>query len=89
MFEGGWVVVARLVGGHHLVATSNQRWRASRASGSSLVRAADQVELLLQRTGQFSHRETKTPGSDPPLPLPGICAAALKLPPADSARPTA
>ena len=25
------------------------------------------------------HRETKTPGSDAPLPLPAICAAAVKL----------
>ena len=38
------------------------------------------VNWQLQRTGrQLYHRETKTPGSDAPLPLPGICAAALKL----------
>jgi hypothetical protein len=29
--------------------------------------------------GQLHHRETKTPGSDAPLPLPGICTAAFKL----------
>jgi integrase len=29
--------------------------------------------------GQLHHRETKTPGSDAPLPLPGICVAAIKL----------
>ncbi len=38
------------------------------------------VNWQLQRTGrQLHHRETKTPGSDAPLPLPGICATALKL----------
>ena len=38
------------------------------------------VNWQLQRTGrQLYHRETKTPGSDAPLPLPGICATALKL----------
>lgn len=34
----------------------------------------------LQRVrGQLHHRETKTPGSDATLPLPDICATALKL----------
>ena len=34
----------------------------------------------LQRTGQqLYHRETQTPGSGAPLPLPGICVTALKL----------
>jgi integrase len=38
------------------------------------------VSWQLQRTGrQLHHRETKTPGSDAPLPLPGICSTALKL----------
>ena len=38
------------------------------------------VSWQLQRTGgQLHHRETKTPGSDAPLPLPAICATALKL----------
>ena len=38
------------------------------------------VAWQLQRTGrQLRHRETKTPGSDAPLPLPGICTTALKL----------
>ncbi len=38
------------------------------------------VSWQLQRTGrELHHRETKTPGSDAPLPLPGICATALKL----------
>ncbi len=38
------------------------------------------VSWQLQRSeGHLYHRETKTPGSDAPLPLPGICAAALKL----------
>jgi integrase len=34
---------------------------------------------LLRAGGQLRHRETKTPGSDAPLPLPGICLAAIKL----------
>src|SRR5262249_52376005 len=29
--------------------------------------------------GELHHRETKTPGSAAPLPLPGICATALRL----------
>ena len=29
--------------------------------------------------GELRHRETKTPGSAAPLPLPGICATALRL----------
>jgi integrase len=29
--------------------------------------------------GQLHHPETKTPGSDAPLPLPGTCTAAIKL----------
>jgi integrase len=38
------------------------------------------VSWQLQRVGkQLRHRETKTPGSDAPLPLPAICIAALKL----------
>lgn len=38
------------------------------------------VSWQLQRTEQqLHHRETKTPGSDAPLPVPGICATALKL----------
>lgn len=38
------------------------------------------VSWQLQRTErQLYHRETKTPGSDAPLPLPAICATALKL----------
>ncbi len=38
------------------------------------------VSWQLQRTDrQLYHRETKTPGSDAPLPLPGICVTALKL----------
>jgi integrase len=43
---------------------------------------ADELDVSwqLQRTErQLYHRETKTPGSDAPLPLPGICATALKL----------
>jgi integrase len=38
------------------------------------------VSWQLQRVGrQLYHRETKTPGSDAPLPLPAICTAAIKL----------
>ncbi len=38
------------------------------------------VSWQLQRVGnQLHHRETKTPGSDAPLPLPAICVAAFKL----------
>ena len=38
------------------------------------------VNWQLERTGrQLYHRETKTPGSDAPLLLPGLCATALKL----------
>jgi integrase len=38
------------------------------------------VSWQLQRAGrQLYHRETKTPGSDAALPLPGICSTALKL----------
>jgi integrase len=38
------------------------------------------VSWQLQRVGkQLHHRETKTPGSDAPLPLPAICIAAFKL----------
>jgi integrase len=38
------------------------------------------VTWQLQRSrGQLHHRETKTPGSEATLPLPGICLAALKL----------
>ena len=38
------------------------------------------VSWQLQRVGkQLYHRETKTPGSDAPLPLPAICLAALRL----------
>jgi integrase len=37
------------------------------------------VSWQLQRVGgQLYHRETKTPGSDAPLPLPAICLAAIK-----------
>jgi integrase len=38
------------------------------------------INWQLQRSrGQLRHRETKTPGSDATLPLPAICATALKL----------
>jgi integrase len=38
------------------------------------------VTWQLQRSrGQLHHRETKTPGSEATLPLPGICLTALKL----------
>lgn len=38
------------------------------------------VSWQLQRAGrQLHHRMTKTPGSDSTIPLPAICAAALKL----------
>ena len=38
------------------------------------------VNWQLQRSrGQLYHRETKTPGSEATLPLPGICVTALKL----------
>jgi integrase len=38
------------------------------------------VAWQLQRTGrQLYHRQTKTPGSDASLPLPGICVTAFKL----------
>ena len=38
-----------------------------------------QVRLQLQRVrGRLLHRETKTEESDAPLPLPGICVAALR-----------
>jgi integrase len=43
---------------------------------------ADELDVSwqLQRAGrELHHRETKTPGSDAPLPLPAICATALKL----------
>ena len=37
-------------------------------------------ELAAPRVGkQLHHRETKTPGSDAPLPLPATCVAAFKL----------
>ena len=39
------------------------------------------VSWQLQRTGrQLHHRETKTPGSDAPLPLPGICSDGAQAP---------
>ncbi len=38
------------------------------------------IAWQLQRAGgQLHYRETKTPGSDAPLPLPAICVAAIKL----------
>jgi integrase len=38
------------------------------------------INWQLQRSrGQLYHRETKTPGSEATLPLPGICVTALKL----------
>jgi len=56
---------------------------AARA-GRSLTRSSStppelDVSWQLQRVGrQFYYRVTKTPGSDAPLPLPAICAAAIK-----------
>jgi integrase len=49
-------------------------------SNVNLDTAELDVSWQLQRTGgKLHHRETKTPGSDAPLPLPAICATALKL----------
>ena len=46
----------------------------------NLEAAEVDVGWQLQRAGRhLYHRETKTPGSDAPLPLPSICAAAIKL----------
>jgi integrase len=46
----------------------------------NLEAAEVDVSWQLQRVGRhLHHRETKTPGSDALLPLPAICAAAIKL----------
>ena len=46
----------------------------------SLDAAALDVAWQLQRTGrQLHHRQTKTSGSEAPLPLPGICVTAFRL----------
>jgi integrase len=46
----------------------------------NLEAAEVDVSWQLQRVGRhLYHRETKTPGSDASLPLPAICAAAIKL----------